>query len=45
LTIHNNSTCTATNITKEESVDNRRFVLFSFGISSIDEELDLPSLY
>ena len=31
--------------TTEEILDNHRFVLCSFGISTKDEELDLPSLY
>jgi hypothetical protein len=30
---------------KEEILDNHRYVLCSFGISTKDEELDLPSLY
>jgi len=30
---------------KEEILDNHRSVLYSFGISTKDEELDLPSLY
>jgi hypothetical protein len=38
-------TFTPTTITKEEIMDNHRFVLCSFGISTKDEELDLPSLY
>jgi hypothetical protein len=33
------------NHTKEEILDNHRSVLCSFGISTKDEELDLPSLY
>jgi hypothetical protein len=32
-------------LTKEEIVDNYRSILCSFGISTKDEELDLPSLY
>ena len=32
-------------LTKEEIVDNRKSVLCSIGISTKDEELDLPSLY
>jgi hypothetical protein len=36
---------TPTTLTKEEILDNRRSVLYSFGISTKDEELDLPSLY
>ena len=39
-----NPTYTPTILTKEEILDNNRFVLCSFGISTIDEELDLPSL-
>ena len=31
--------------TKEEILDNHRSVLCSFGISTKDEEPDLPSLY
>ena len=38
-------TFTPTTLTKEEIMDNHRFVLCSFGISTKDEELDLPSLY
>ena len=34
-----------TTLTKEEILDNRRSVFCSFGISTKDEELDLPSLY
>ena len=40
-----NSTYTLTTLTKEEILDNHRSVLCSFGISTKDEELDLPSLY
>ena len=40
-----NPTYTPTTLTKEEIMDNHRFVLCSFGISTKDEELDLPSLY
>ena len=36
---------TPTTPTKEEILDNHRYVLCSFGISTKDEELDLPSLY
>ena len=32
-------------LTKEEILDNHRSLLNSFGISTKDEELDLPSLY
>ena len=39
-----NPTYTLTKLTKEEILDNHRFVLCSFGISTKDEELDLPSL-
>jgi hypothetical protein len=40
-----NPTYTPTTLTKEEILDNPRSVLCSFGISTNDEELDLPSLY
>ena len=40
-----NPTYTPTTLTKEEILDNRGSVLCSFGISTKDEELDLPSLY
>ena len=40
-----NTTYTPTTHTKKESMDNHRSVLCSHGISSKDEELDLPSLY
>ena len=40
-----NPTYTPTTVTKEEILDNHRSVLCSFGISTKDEELDLPSLY
>jgi hypothetical protein len=40
-----NPTYTPTTLTKEEIMDNHRSVLCSFGISTKDEELDLPSLY
>jgi hypothetical protein len=40
-----NPTYTPTTLTKEEILDNHRSVLCSFGISTKDEELDLPSLY
>jgi hypothetical protein len=40
-----NSTYTLTTLTKEEILDNHKSVLCSFGISTKDEELDLPSLY
>jgi hypothetical protein len=40
-----NPTYTLTTLTKEEILDNHRSVLCSFGISTKDEELDLPSLY
>ena len=36
---------TPTTLTKEEILDNHKSVLRSFGISTKDEELDLPSLY
>ena len=38
-----NPSYTPTTLTKEEILDNKRFVLCSF--STKDEELDLPSLY
>jgi hypothetical protein len=37
-----NPTYTPTTLTKEEILDNHRSVLYSFGISTKDEELDLP---
>jgi hypothetical protein len=40
-----NPTYTPTTLTKEEILDNHRSVLCVFGISTKDEELDLPSLY
>jgi hypothetical protein len=40
-----NPTYTPTTLTKEEILENHRSVLCSFGISTKDEELDLPSLY
>jgi hypothetical protein len=40
-----NPTYTPTKHTKEEILDNHRSVLCSFGISTKDEELDLPLLY
>jgi hypothetical protein len=40
-----NPTYTPTTLTREEILDNHWFVLCSFGISTKDEELDLPSLY
>jgi hypothetical protein len=40
-----NPTYTPTTLTKEEVLNNHRSVLYSFGISTKDEELDLPSLY
>jgi len=40
-----NPTYTPTTLTKEEILNNHRSVLCSFGISTKDEELDLPSLY
>ena len=39
-----NPTYTPTTLTKEEVLNNHRSVLYSFGISTKDEELDLPSL-
>ena len=38
-------TYTPTTLTKQEILDNHRCVICSFGISTKDEELDLPSLY
>ena len=38
-----NPTYTPTTLTKEETLDNHKFVLCSFEISTKDEELDLPS--
>ena len=40
-----NPSHTPTTVTKDEILDNHRSVLCSFGISTKDEELDLPSLY
>ena len=40
-----NPTYTPTTHTKEQILDNHRSVVCSFGISTKDEELDLPSLY
>jgi hypothetical protein len=40
-----NPTYTSTTLTKEEILDNHMSVLCSFGISTKDEDLDLPSLY
>ena len=40
-----NPTYTPTTHTKEETLDNHRSVVCSFGISTKDEELDLASLY
>jgi hypothetical protein len=40
-----NPTYTPTTLTKEEILDNHRSVLWSFGISTKYEELDLFSLY
>jgi hypothetical protein len=40
-----NPTYTPTTHTKEEILDNHRSVLCSFGISTKDEELNLPSFY
>jgi hypothetical protein len=40
-----NPTYTSTTLAKEGILDNHRSVLCSFGISTKDEELDLPSLY
>ena len=40
-----NPTYTPTTLTKDEILDNNSSVLCSFGISTKDEKLDLPSLY
>ena len=40
-----NPTYTPTTLTKKEILDNHRSVLYSFGVSTKDEELDLPLLY
>jgi hypothetical protein len=40
-----NPTYTSTTHTKEKILDHHRSVFCSFGISTKDEELDLPSLY
>jgi hypothetical protein len=40
-----NPTYTPMTLTKEEILDNHRSVVCSFGISTKDEELNLPSLY
>ena len=40
-----NPTYTPTKLTKEEILENHRSVSCSFGISTKDEELDLPSFY
>jgi hypothetical protein len=40
-----NPTYTPMTLMKEEILDNHRSVVCSFGISTKDEELDLPSLY
>ena len=40
-----NPTYTPTTHTKEEILDNHRSVIYSFGIPTKDEELDLQSLY
>jgi len=40
-----NPTYTPPTLTKEEILDYHRSVFCSFGISTKDEELDLPSLY
>jgi len=42
---HDNPTYTPKILAKEEILDNHRSVLCSFGISTKDEELDLPSLH
>lgn len=39
-----NLTCTATTLAKEKIIDNHRSVLCLFGISTKNEELNLPSL-
>ena len=40
-----NPTCTPKTLTKEKILDNHGSVLYYFGISTVDEELDLPALY
>ena len=44
-TLVGNPTYTPTTLTKEEILDKNRSVLYYFGISTVDEELDLPALY
>ena len=44
-TLVGNLTYTPTTLTNEAILDNHRSVLYSFGISTKDKELDLPSLY
>ena len=44
-TLVGNPTYTPTTLTKEEILDNHRSVLYYSGISTVDEELDLPALY
>jgi hypothetical protein len=45
ITFQDNPTYTPTTLTKEEILDNHGPVLCSFGVSTKDDELDLPSLY
>ena len=44
-TLGDNPTYTSTTLTKEEILDKHRSVLYYFGISTVDEEQDLPALY
>ena len=44
-TLVGNPTYTPTTLTKEETLDKYRSVLYYFGISTVDEKLDLPALY
>ena len=49
ITVDNNdvdtSTYQRTNLTKEEILKNHCSVLSSFGINTLDDDADLPSLY
>jgi hypothetical protein len=42
---HGNPTYTRTTLSKKEILDNHRSVLSSFGITTLSDEQDLPSLY
>jgi hypothetical protein len=42
---HGNLTYTPATLTKQDILENRRYVLCSFGIASNNEELDLLSLH